>query len=89
MRSECFDLQIISVNRKKPLSEFQTELALFIGAHTLEMLDFHDIAAEMNGRLAVKSTGWLAQHPAKPAAQGEMSAFLLLHTAPSHTLVQG
>ena len=46
----------------------------------MEVLDLHHTAAQIDRGLPIKAPGRLAQHPAKPAAQGEPPGFLLFHT---------
>ena len=80
MSGQRFDSKPVPIHGEQSARKFQAEPALFIGAHPAEVLDLHHTAAQIDRGLAVKAPGRLAQHPAKPAAQGEPPGFLLFHT---------
>ena len=75
-----FDSKPVPIHGEQPARKFQAEPALLIGAHPAEVLNLHHTAAQIDRGLPIKAPGRLAQHPAKPAAQGEPPGFLLFHT---------
>ena len=80
MSGQRFDSKPVPIHGEQPAREFQAEPALLIGAHPAKVLDLHHTSAQIDRGLAVKAPGRLAQHPAKPATQGEPPGFLLFHT---------